>query len=174
VYSVHNKLQNDPKFIQQQTPLIMHLFFNWVHDLLVILYHLVVHMFTIGSNQIDALEASVADLQANTSTPAQPVPPTPCQPQHSSRLIRCTCFHVIGHSINDCCTKVLEIGVSLMNKSGLVARHKAGTSTAWGYYMYWIKPMRDSAPMSLVYIHKETWLCYSTSPFRYWLISAYS
>jgi len=69
---------------------------------------------------------------------------------------------------------VLEIGVSLMNKSGLVARHKAGTSTERGYYMYWIKPMRDSAPMSLVYIHNETWLCYSTSPFRYWLISAYS
>jgi len=61
-----------------------------------------------------------------------------------------------------------------MNKTGLVARHTAGTSTEWGYYMYWIKPMRDSAPMSLVYIHKETWQCYSTSPFRYWLISAYS
>ena len=69
---------------------------------------------------------------------------------------------------------LLEIGVGLMNKTGLVARHTAGTSTEWGYYMYWIKPMRDSAPMSLVYIHKETWLCYSTSPFHYWLISAYS
>ena len=71
-------------------------------------------------------------------------------------------------------TAMLEIGVGLMNKTGLVARHTAGTSPEWGYYMYWIKPMRDSAPMSLVYIHKETWLCYSTSPFRYWLISAYS
>jgi len=71
---------------------------------------------------------------------------------------------------NNCC----KLGVGLMNKTGLVARHKAGTSTEWGYYMYWIKPMRDSAPMSLVYIHKETWLCYSTSPFRYWLISTYS
>jgi len=72
------------------------------------------------------------------------------------------------------CYILLETGVGLMNKSGLVARHKAGTSTEWGYYMYWIKLMRDSVPMSLVYIHKETWLCYSTSPFRYWLISTYS
>jgi len=45
-----------------------------------------------------------------------------------------------------------------MNKAELVARHKAGTSTEWGYDMYWIKPMRDSTPKSLVYIQKETWL----------------
>lgn len=101
---VTNAVNSAPSFVSEQgiSPIIR-VFYNWVHDLINILWLYVSGTLDTTSDRIAALEATVADLRARPS-PSQPAPSTPRQPQRPSST-RCTRCHALGHAVNDCHTK---------------------------------------------------------------------
>jgi hypothetical protein len=89
---------------EQGTPSVIHVFYNWLHDLINILWLFVTAQLDNTSDRIEALETSVADLRARP-IPSQPAPSTPRQPQRPSSSTRCQRCYALGHAIADCRTK---------------------------------------------------------------------
>jgi hypothetical protein len=102
---VTRAVNSSPSFMTEQgiSPVIRVLF-NWIHDLVSILWLYVSGQLDSTSDRIVALEATVADLQARP-IPSQPATTTPRQPQRPSKPTRCQRCHAMGHAVNDCHTQ---------------------------------------------------------------------